>query len=199
MAFSGRAKFPPPYLDIATDRRDAHTSLDRDDRASTKAACDPDEGDVLEGRTTKKIYRILCGVCALWVFIGGIETQIWDRVFKRGGARAFFFIQSWTLGSRSSMVSCDDNHRDISPVGCRPEATMGAGDAARRRRARASPRAADRARRREGGGSISTTRGVERRGNRAMGDGERTRSGVFGVRAILAPRQPYQFNYKVAS
>lgn len=50
MAFSGRAKFPPPYLDIATDRRDAHTSLDRDDRASTKAACDPDEGVVPEGR-----------------------------------------------------------------------------------------------------------------------------------------------------
>lgn len=85
-------------------------------------------------------------------------------------------------------------HRDISPVGCRPQATMGAGDAARRRRARASPRAADRARRREGGGSISSTRGVERRGNRATGDGERTRSGVFGVRAILAPRHSYQFN-----
>jgi len=44
MAFSGRAKFPPPYLDIATDRSDAHTSLARDDRASTKAACD-DEGE----------------------------------------------------------------------------------------------------------------------------------------------------------
>ena len=106
MAFSGRAKFPPPYLDIATDRRDAHTSRARDDRASTKAACDPEGWDAEKVRSARASERFIeldaraCVVC--------LRSRYRD-VYMRSGLRTrgragFFFIQSWTLGSRSSSM-----------------------------------------------------------------------------------------------